>query len=294
MLGQYSKKQVEVDPTQACLERLLHGFDAEARRRHDPVDYAHRYELAQDREVVGLIASSLAFGNALAAMRSVERALDALGEHPSKTIVDESRRNLSERLAGFVHRIYRTEHLVSVLVHAGRLLERHGSLGHAFALTYEELRGDFRASLASFADDLRGERADRSLRHLVSDPRAGSACKRLLLFCRWMIRPADGVDLGLWSLAPSVLVMPVDTHVHRISRNLGLTTRRTASWATAEEITESLRRFDRHDPVKYDFAICHLGVSRHCPSRPDRQTCRECVLRSVCGVWGDGAFALSA
>jgi endonuclease III len=103
-----------------------------------------------------------------------------------------------------------------------------------------------------------------------------------------MVRPADGVDLGLWPIAPSELVIPVDTHIHRISRNLGLTDRRTAAWATAEEITAALREFDPEDPVKYDFALCHLGVSRECPSRPDPVKCQRCVLQDVCSVWALG------
>ncbi len=109
-----------------------------------------------------------------------------------------------------------------------------------------------------------------------------------------MIRPDDGVDFGLWPIAPSVLVIPVDTHIHRISRNLGLTSRRTASWATAEEITAELRKLDPHDPVKYDFALCHLGVSRECPSRPDAGKCARCVLQDVCSVWTDAPAARSA
>ncbi len=100
-----------------------------------------------------------------------------------------------------------------------------------------------------------------------------------------MVRPADGVDLGIWSIAPSELVIPVDTHIHRISRNLGLTKRRTASWAAAEEITAALRKFDPEDPVKYDFALCHFGVSRECPSRQDPVKCERCVLQDVCSVW---------
>jgi uncharacterized protein (TIGR02757 family) len=160
-------------------------------------------------------------------------------------------------------------------------------LGAAFASYHQRTGGDFRESLARLADVLRGSATDRSTRHLVSDPRAGSACKRLVLYARWMVRPADGVDLGLWPISPSDLVIPVDTHVHRISRNLGLTDRRTASWATAEEITAGLRKLDPEDPVKYDFALCHLGVSRDCPSRPDTDKCATCVLRDVCCVWAE-------
>ncbi len=100
-----------------------------------------------------------------------------------------------------------------------------------------------------------------------------------------MVRPADGVDLGLWPLPTSALLVPLDTHVHRIARNLGLTQRRDASFRTAEEVTAVLRGFDPADPVKYDFALCHLGVSRECPSRPDPERCARCVLRTVCVQW---------
>ncbi len=122
----------------------------------------------------------------------------------------------------------------------------------------------------------------------MPDPRAGSACKRLLLYVRWMVRPADGVDLGLWPLDPSLLVIPVDTHIHRIGRNLGLTERNDASWRTAEEITAALRHLDAADPVRYDFALCHMGVSRDCPSRRDPAKCEPCVLRPVCRAYGAG------
>ncbi|MBC7172411.1 MAG: DUF2400 family protein, partial [Polyangiaceae bacterium] len=104
-------------------------------------------------------------------------------------------------------------------------------------------------------------------------------------YLRWMSRPSDGVDLGLWSVAPSALVVPLDTHVHRIARNLGLTERNDASWRTAEEVTAALRELDPDDPVKYDFALCHHGVSRECPSRRDSAKCGACVLHSVCVNW---------
>jgi hypothetical protein len=142
--------------------------------------------------------------------------------------------------------------------------------------------GALRPALARFAAGLRGGRPSPGMAHLVPDPTAGSACKRLLLYLRWMVRPADGVDLGLWPLPPSMLIVPLDTHVHRISRNLGLTARRTPSWAAAEEVTAALRQLDPVDPVRYDFALCHLGISRDCPSRLDPIVCARCVLRRAC------------
>ena len=274
-----------MDRIQERLDGLLAACDAESTRGRDPVDFVHRYTEPRDQEIVGLIAASLAFGNAIAARRSIDRLLTMLGSEPASTIAAADEADLRERLRGFVHRIYRAEHLASMLSHAGGLLRERETLGNAFAGFHRASDGDFREALALFADALRGDARSRSLRHLVSDPRAGSACKRLVLYARWMIRPADSVDLGLWSIAPAELVIPVDTHIHRISRNLGLTNRRTASWATAEEITAALRKFDPEDPVKYDFALCHLGVSRECPSRPDPIKCEQCVLQDVCGVW---------
>jgi len=282
---QYSKNSSEVDRIRKRLDALLAGCDAQSIRRADPVDFVHRYDGPRDQEIVGLIAATLAFGNVVAARRSIDRVLAALGPEPAATVVNAEQSELRRRLRGFVHRIYRGDHLASLLWQAGDLLREHETLGNAFARFHRASDGEFRETLACFADALRGDATSRSSRHLVSDPRAGSACKRLVLYARWMVRPADGVDLGLWPIAPSELLIPVDTHIHRISRNLGLTNRRTATWATAEEITAALRQFDPDDPVKYDFALCHLGVSRECPSRPDPVKCERCVLQDVCSVW---------
>ena len=276
---------MEVDGIREHLDGLLASCDLEATRSRDPVACVHGYDAPRDQEIAGLIASSLAFGNALAAQRSTERVLAMLGPEPAAMVIGASRADLRKLLRGFVHRIYRGEHLASMLSGAGELCREYGTLGDAFAEFHRAGGGDFREGLARLADALRGKTQSRSLRHLISDPRAGSACKRLVLYARWMVRPADGIDLGLWPVAPSELVIPVDTHIHRISRNLGLTRRKTASWATAEEITAALRELDPDDPVKYDFALCHLGVSRECPSRRDPVKCERCVLQDVCKVW---------
>ncbi len=282
-----------MDAIRERLDALLADFDPVATRDRDPVGFVHRYARQQDQEVVGLVAASLAFGNVVAARRSIELVLEKLGPDPGALVATADEPALRRRLRGFVHRIYRGRHLAHMLSGAGTLLRRHGTLGAAFA-SFHGSRGDFRESLADFADAIRANSQDRSTRHLTSDPRAGSACKRLVLYARWMVRPADGVDLGLWPIPSSELVIPVDTHILRISRNLGLTARRTASWATAEEITGKLRELDPEDPVKYDFALCHLGVSRQCPSRPEPDKCARCVLQEVCGVWGAQSFGPSA
>jgi uncharacterized protein (TIGR02757 family) len=100
-----------------------------------------------------------------------------------------------------------------------------------------------------------------------------------------MARPADGVDLGLWRIGPQRLVCPVDTHIHKLARNLGFTRRKDRSWRTAEEITRALARFDPADPVKYDFSLCHLGMLQRCPSRRDPKRCEGCPVMPVCRHW---------
>jgi len=270
----------------ARLDGLLAGFDFAAHRASDPVELVHRFSDDGDREVAGLVAALLAFGNVTTIRRSVGRVLDVLGPHPADAIGRMRHSTLNRRLDGFVHRVWRGEHVATLLHRAGRLRAREGSLGEAFALRLDQRDGDLREALADLADELRGPAPDRSLAHLVPNPRAGSACKRLLLYLRWMVRPADGVDLGLWTgVSPASLVIPVDTHILRIGANLGLTDGKTASWKTAMEITHALRALDPTDPVKYDFALCHLGVSRQCPSRRDPELCASCELRSQCKHW---------
>lgn len=271
------------------LRALADGPRRLARVEKDPVSFVHRFDRADDQEVVGLVAALLAFGNVKAILRSVERVVGVLGPRPAHAVDTVPRAVWERELQGFVHRVYRGDDVAAVLAHAGALRRAHGNLGAFFAACLARSDGGLAEALAEFADALRGEAAgdpaSRGLRHLVPDPRAGSACKRLLLYLRWMVRPRDGVDLGLWPVDPAVLLIPVDTHVHRIARNLGLTAQRTASWRTAEEITARLSVFDPADPVRFDFALCHHGISGRCPSRRDAEACEACVLRPVCRHW---------
>ena len=161
----------------------------------------------------------------------------------------------------------------------------------AFVLGLRE--GDLRCALAAWAQAIRreggldgdGASGRRGGAHILADPNKGSAVKRLMLFLRWMVRPADGVDLGAWALPTSLLLVPVDTHIHKLSRNLGLTRRKDVSWKTAEEITRALARYDANDPVKYDFSLCHLGMLQRCPSRRDPARCEGCGVQRVCRHW---------
>lgn len=273
------------DAMREHLDGLVRSTDVRARLDADPLGLVRALP-ATEREVGGLVAATLAFGNVVAIRRSIARVLDALDGAPAQAADTLDERALAGRLHGFVHRVYRGEHVARMLARAGRLRAEHGSLGEALAARIETPTPlGLVEGLARWADALRGPSPPRGLAHLLPDPAKGSASKRLFLYLRWMIRPDDGVDLGLWPISPSLLVIPVDTHVHRIAQNLGLTRRADASLRTALEITDALRGLDPADPVRYDFALCHLGVSRECPSRRDEVKCARCVVRSVCTRW---------
>jgi uncharacterized protein (TIGR02757 family) len=260
----------------------------EERREADPVGFVHRYRDPADQELVALIAASLAFGNVKALRAKIDDALTRLGPAIARTADDPAL--VAARLRGFKHRVYRDRDLVGLVVGARRVQRASGSLGAALAKELQRT-GDLRTALSAWVAVIRREgsldAADggRGSAHILPDPSKGSAVKRLMLLLRWMTRPADGVDLGLWPLPASALLMPVDTHIHKLSRNLGFTKRADVSWKTAEEITAAMRRFDPEDPVKYDFALCHMGMLQGCPSRRDAARCEGCGIIAVCRHW---------
>lgn len=244
----------------------LAGRDDPRRLEADPLGLVH---VAADREGAALVAALLAFGNVAGIRRSAALAIDALhgGKVPH----------------GFRHRWIGAPELRRLLEGLARQRDRHGSLE---ALFRRGDHGDLGEALGAFCDALRGPRPSRGIRFLLPRPSEGSACKRPLLFLRWVARPADGVDLGLWrSLSPRRLVVPLDTHLHRIAGYLGWTARRSADWRAALEVTAALARIDPEDPVRFDFALAHLGISRDCPGRPVEEICARCSLRPFCGQW---------
>jgi uncharacterized protein (TIGR02757 family) len=273
----------------AALENVRETCDVAARLELDPVAVVHRYPSALDRELVGLVASSVAFGNVKALRAKLEEALHRIGPDVAR-IADEAD-ELQERLRGWKHRVYRGEDLARLVIGARIVQRSSGSLGRRFAADLDR-EGDLRAALVSFTRAIReagglasGRGKRRGSAHILADPAGASGCKRLLLYLRWMVRPADGVDLGLWDVPTRALLVPVDVHIHKLGQNLGFTRRKTTSWKTTEEITSALRRFDAEDPVKYDFALCHLGMLRRCPSRRDPARCDGCGVKAVCRHW---------
>ena len=264
---------------------------------NDPLSFCHRYDDPADREVAAVISSSFAYGGINIILRTLESIFFRLGPSPCRTVMETAPQRLLKTFAGFRHRFNDGRDLTALLWALRQMIEQSGSVERFFLRFWRADDMDIGPALDGYtrsvlAMDYRpvfgsaGLPGDSYFRFLFPAPSSGSACKRLCMFLRWVVRPADGIDLGLWSgVAPSQLVIPVDTHVRRIAGYLGLTARRQADWRMATEITAALRCFDHADPVRYDFALAHLGISAGCDGK-DRELCRECLLHGVCRAAG--------
>lgn len=251
----------------------------------DPVKFPHRFSNPGDIEIVALLSALLAFGNVKQIDRSIENLLSRMGPRP-KNFVRSKEGVRGIRLNGFKHRFVDGTQ-ISVLISAlGRIIEEEGSLEHAFVKCYTP--GDMSKSLSLFVRRIKGcaGRKTPLLKFVLPDPEGGSACKRLFLYLRWMVRREDGVDFGLFGrVHPGDLVIPLDTHVARVSRLLGLTGKRAMTLNAAREITEKLKEFDPNDPVKYDFSLTRIGIVHGCRGVYSER-CRGCHLGEVCMVSG--------
>lgn len=240
----------------AALEGLYERLNRREYVHPDPLEFLYRYDELLDREIVGLIASSLAYGRVRQILKSVERVLERLGPAPADFVLGASEGDIAGALDGFKHRFTTGDDLGRMLAGARMAIEKHGTLGAMFADLVAEDDETVLPALTSFVASLTGSIGACPL----PAPERGSACKRLHLFLRWMVR-RDDVDPGGWDRVPaSTLIVPLDTHMHRLSVRMGLTDRKQANARTALEITEAFRVINPEDPVKYDFALTRLGI----------------------------------
>ena len=271
------------------LDRLYLDFDSQ-QDVADPIQLVHRYSDPADQEIAGFLASGLAFGRVSTVLKSAEGLLSELGRSPSSFVREFNLRRTNRRIRELRHRWVGGHDLLALLAVLRHIVETEGSIEQFFLRGYDGEAEDIGSALDNFCTRVRTVDLSLIYRDLkpalgvwyfFPKPSAGSACKRLNLFLRWMVR-RDRVDCGIWSRVDrSKLVVPLDTHIIRVSQCLRLTSYRSPGWRMATEITKNLRRLDPDDPVKYDFSMCHLGMQNACGfSRPQRD--QDCPLRGVC------------
>lgn len=273
----------------ATLDRLYADFNYPDSAT-DPIQIVRRFTSPADQEVVGFCAASLAFGRVSSVIQSIERLLAVMGPHPAAFVRAFEPRIHAAALEPIVHRWTRGVDLAALLWVMRQMCDRAGSLEGFFLHGYDPDADDVGGAVDSFsrralALDLRAVygRVPRraGVCYFFPQPSNGSACKRTNLFLRWMVR-RDALDLGVWTrVSPRQLIVPLDTHIIRVGRCLRLTRLASPGWAMAQEITDTLRRLDPADPVKYDFAMCHLGMMNGCGFQTPRGDA-QCPLRGCC------------
>ena len=276
------------------LERFYGDFDFAAHVPRDPLKFLHRYQAREDVEAVGLIAASLAFGRVRSFSAVLEGLLGALGDRPAAAL-REGDDHVLHTATSRGYRWLEPRDLRALLGALGGALRDHGSL-EALMLHHDDGGPDLWGALGGFLSDLK-ERAvqaheapderTRALGFLFPSVRGAAACKRQHLFLRWMVRTADeGADRGLWTgISPSRLIIPCDVHTSRIGHALGLTEHPEPGRKTADQLTGNLRLIDPIDPVRFDFALAHLGISGGCQARAISSVCTTCGLRAACRWW---------
>jgi uncharacterized protein (TIGR02757 family) len=277
------------DGLKAALDALYDGFNI-AGSATDPIQIVRRYSRDDDREIVGFIAAALAFGRVASVLQSIERVLAVMGPAPAAWLRRFDVRRDAPAFDGIVHRWTRERDIVALLWLLRQMVDRAGSVEAFFLDGDDRSSEDVERALDSFSEralalDLKAAYGRVPTRagvcYFFPRPSAGSGCKRLNLFLRWMVR-RDALDLGVWRrVSPARLIVPLDTHVIRVGRCLRLTTYTSPGWRMARDITASLRRLDPLDPVKYDFSLCHLGMMNACGFGVAQRD-SQCPLRGVC------------
>lgn len=225
--------------------------------KDDPVSIPHRFKKKQDIEISGLFAATLAWGQRKTIITNCTRLMEWMDNAPHDFVLNHDDDDL-KKFKDFKHRTFNPVDLLYFMKFLKWYYSRNVSLEDAFlGSTVEEGLVNFHDLFFSLPDFPK-----RTIKH-VSTPARKSACKRINMYLRWMVRNDDkGVDFGIWEkMKPSQLICPCDVHVDRVARKLKLIKRKQVDWQTALELTVNLRKLDPDDPVKYDFALFGLGVS---------------------------------
>lgn len=268
---------MEIKELRLLLDSRVEQYNNEDFIELDPVSIPHLFTKKEDIEISGLLASIIAWGNRKMIVRNANRMMDLMGNEPYNFVMNADKKEM-EALEGFCHRTFNHTDLQFFIFALRNIYANHGGLEKVFTnpITDREVAGEYcennnlnaphisvaKRSIINFRETLlETEHLDRVTRH-VSNPTANSACKRINMYLKWMVRNDEkGVDFGIWNgFGTENLICPLDVHTGRIGRKLGLITRNQDDWKSAEELTSHLRLLDPKDPVKYDYALFGLGI----------------------------------
>ena len=276
----------------AHLNRLYERFPFDRSLAQDPLSCVRPFGRdPRSAEIAGVYAATLAIGTTASIRGAFGRFVERAGADLPAFVDHAGSARTAAAFREFRHRWIRGDQLVHLAKRLRRIYAEEGSLEAVFLRGFGQGNGgEFALGVDALARALRGPVGDaaapRGYAALFPSPLDGrSPCPRLVRFLRWMIRRAYPA-LGIWSrVAPSSLRIPLDQHVYWIAYHLGLTQRRTRTWATVEEVTSALRQIDPNDPIKYDFVLCHTGISGDCPKVRDEAVCGPCAVRPDCRLW---------
>lgn len=279
-----SKKHAKI---KNVLERLYRKYSHPSFINPDPLQFVYYYSQPQDREIAAFFAAELAYGRVLQIQKSLNLLLGYMGDSPFEFVknFDNHKR---QKLRSFKHRFTTGDCLADLMELLHNVLIQYGSIEKFFIQGLNADDENIIPALDRFCDSLltiyakaHNGRITNGLSFLLPKPSSGSACKRLNLFLRWMVRN-DDIDTGLWkSIAQAKLIVPLDVHMGRLCRILKLYDQKTPSLAAAVKITNSFAKIQPTDPVKYDFALSRIGIRDNCNAQY-RSTCRLCELYSFC------------
>ena len=279
------------------LEQVYGSVDTASRLAADPIAFPRRYADLADIEIAGLLAAVMAYGRVSlfgAVLTELFEIIDAGGG--PRAFVEGFDPSNNRRLRTLRYRFNTGVDFVLLLAALQRIyadIDSLEELMHPVGDTIEpglirivdRLRTEGVAVSAACGVEVMSFRdLPRGFQYFLPSPQTGSACKRWNMFLRWMVRSdLEGVDLGIWTTVPArALVVPLDTHVLRIARFIGLTSRKDGSWKTAIEVTRSLRLLDPDDPIRFDFSLAHLGISGACKGHRVAEICADCPLDPIC------------
>ncbi|MFA5553757.1 MAG: TIGR02757 family protein [Phycisphaerae bacterium] len=269
------------------LSRLYDKYNRFELIKPDPLQFVYKYSNGRDMEIAGFLAAVLAYGRVAQIEKSVGTLLDKMGKSPFDFVVNFGTKNRKE-FGNFRHRFTSGQDICDLLELLKFALTEYASIEKYFISGYSKNDETIIPPLSVFCKRMldkykknKRKDASRGLRYLLCDPAQGSACKRLNLFLRWMVRD-DDVDAGIWkSVDKAKLIVPVDVHMARLCRFLGLYESRTVSLPAAIEITKAFAQIEPSDPVKYDFALSRIGITEQCTGKYRRQ-CDDCELVDFC------------